>query len=59
MATLRSDPDDILIVAVITVTTVTPAGVSAVVDGRPHRFNDLRALFKVAVHLLDAKGMTP
>lgn len=50
---------DTSVVAVITVTSVTPHQVRAIVDGRPHCFQDLRMLFKVALHLLDTKGHTP
>ena len=59
MPNSRSGPDETPIVATITVKRVTAAGVSAVVNDHPHRFKDLQTLFRVALHLLDAKGTTP
>lgn len=59
MPNSSSAHDDAPIVATIIVKRVTPAGVHAVVNDQPHRFKDLRTLFKVALHLLDTKGTTP
>ena len=59
MPNSSSGPDDTPIVAVITVTQVAPSGVHAIINDRPYRLDDLRTLFRVAVHLLDAKGTTP
>ena len=59
MPNSSSGPDGTPIVAVITVTQVAPTGVHATINDRPYRLNDLWTLFKVAVHLLDAKGTTP